>query len=201
MDIDRLPHIDSDRIACQQIIAEDQSVYSIQWVVLPAEAAEELTAALVLQQYLDYIERVTLKIIRVVRVGRTIEFRVAGTALALLSFAQPEFELQGTGEKGSLLISGGFLVQPKECDRGRLDFLIEPVVNGCRVALRMSDYCPLILGSRQPAQWRKWLYRFTQAYLHKVIAVGFLEGLHEKSGGQRLKKGVVRIAVRKGVDT
>lgn len=201
MESDRLPDIDSDKIACQQILAEDQSVYSIQWVVLPAEAAAGLTAAVVLQLYLDYLERVTVKFIRVVAVDSTIEFRVAGTSLALLSFAAPEFKQMGGGEKCSLLISGGVLVQPKECDRGQLDFLIEPVVNGCRVALRLSDYCPLILGSRRPARWRKWLYRFTQAYLHKVITVRFLEGVYGKFSSQSLKKGVIRIAVRDGVDT
>jgi len=201
MEYEQLPDIDSDRIACQQILAEDQSVYSIQWVVLPAEAAAGLTAAGVLHLYLDYIERVTVGIIRVVTTDRAIEFRVAGTSLAILSFAQPEFAQLGGGEKGSLLISGGVLVQPKECDRGRLDFMVEPVVNGCRVALRLADYCPLILGSRRPARWRRCLYRFTQAYLHKVITIRFLEGLYAKFSGQRLKKGVVSIAVRKGVDT
>lgn len=201
MDKDQLPDIDSDKIACQQILAEDQSVYSIQWVVLPAEAASGLTAVRLLQLYLEYIERVTLKIIRVVTVDRSIEFRVAGSSLALISFAAPEFEQHGAGEKCSLMIAGGFLVQPKECDRGQLDFLIEPVANGCRVALRLSDYCPLILGSRRPARWRKWLYRFTQAYLHKFITVRFLAVVYEKFSSQSLKKGVIRIAVRKGIDT
>lgn len=201
METEQLPEIERDKIACQQILAEDQSVYSIQWLVLPAAAAAGLTAAGLLQLYLEFIERVTAKIIRVATVERSIEFRVAGTSQALISFAPPEFEHRGAAEKCSLMISGGFLVQPKECDRGRLDFMIEPVVNGCRVTLRLSDYCPLILGSRRPAQWRRWLYRFTQAYLHKFITVRFLGGLYEKLSGQRLQKGVLRIAVRKGVDT
>lgn len=201
MDKDQLPDIDSDQIACQQILAEDQSVYSIQWVVLPPEAAGRLTAGLLLQHYLAYLERVTLKAVRVVTVAGAIEFRLAGTSLTILGFAPPEFQSGETGEKCSLLIAGGFLVQPQECDRGRLDFMIEQVANGCRVTLRLSDYCPLILGSRRPARWRKWLYRVTQAYLHKVIAVRFLGSLQTQAGGQPLKKGVVRIAVRKGVDT
>jgi hypothetical protein len=201
MENEQLPDIDSDKIACQQILAEDQSVYSIQWLVLPANAATGLTAAGLLQLYLEFIERVTVKLARVVKVDRCIEFRVAGTSLALLSFAAPEFKQIGGGERCSLLISGGILVQPKECDRGRLDFMIEPVASGCRVALRLSDYCPLILGSRRPSHWRKWLYRFTQAYLHKYITIRFLGGLYEKLSGQRLQKGVLRIAVRKGIDT
>ncbi|NJD91813.1 MAG: hypothetical protein FIA91_09905 [Geobacter sp.] len=201
MDSELLPDIDPDKIACQQILAEDQSVYSIQWVVIPTDAAAGLTAAAVLQLYLDYIERVTVRIIRVVTVDRAIEFRIAGTSLALLSFTAPQFEKSGEAEKCSLLISGGALVQPKECDRGQLDFLITPVANGCRVVLRLSDYCPLLLGSRRPARWRKWLYRCTQAYLHKVITVSFLKELHEKKSGQRSRKSVVRIVVRKGDNT
>jgi hypothetical protein len=201
MDKDQLPDIDRDKIACQQILAEDQSVYSIQWLVLPPETAVGLTTAGLLQLYLEFIERVTVKIIRVVTTDQSIEFRVAGTSLALISFAPPEYEHHGAGTKCSLLIAGGFLVQPKECDRGRLDFMIEPVVNGCRVALRLSDYCPLILGSRRPARWRKWLYRFTQAYLHKFITVRFLEKVYEQFSRQSLQKGVISIAVRKGIDT
>lgn len=201
MDSELLPDIDPDKIACQQILAEDQSVYSIQWVVIPADAAAGLSAAAVLQLYLDHIERVTAKLIRVVAVGRSVEFRIVGTQLALLSFAGPQFEKSDRAEKCSLLISGGALVQPKECDRGQLDFLLTPVANGCRVVLRLSDYCPLLLGSRRPARWRKWLYRCTQAYLHKVITVGFLAGLHEKIGGQHSRKSVVRIVVRQGDNT
>ena len=78
---------------------------------------------------------------------------------------------------------------------------MESIESGCRVALKLSDFCPLLLGSRQPSLWRKWLYRLTQAYIHKAVTIRFLAMIYRKITGEKLNKGVVKIAIRKGKDT
>lgn len=201
MSPDKIPEIDTDRIACQQILAQDHSVFSIQWVVIPQGVPAGLTADSLLRLYLDYIGRFTLGLIRPVESAAGIELRLGGSTLAIIKFSPPYSEKTATGEKTSLRISGGLLVQPKECDRGQLDFMIESLPPGSRVTLKLSDFCPLILGSSRPSLWRKWLYRLTQAYLHKTVTIRFLAMVYRQVTGTRLKKDVVRIVVRKGNPT
>jgi len=198
---DRLPEIEIGRVACQQILEEDHSIFSIQWVILPPGSDHKLTSEKLLKHYLDYIVRFTLGIIRTVGSDKGLEFRLAGSSIAIISFSPPRLEKTAEGENTTLRISGGLLVQPKECDRGKLEFIVESVESGCRVVLKLSDFCPLLLGSRQPSLWRKWLYRFTQAYLHKTVTIRFLAVVYRNITGEKLKKGVVRIALRKGEET
>jgi len=200
MNSDRLPGTDDDRIAFQQILMEDQSVFSIQTVVIPGSNTADLTSELLLQLYFAYIERFTLGLIRTIRSAAGIEFRLSGSGIAIINFSPPHLERDGAREKTTLRICGGFLVQPQECDKGQLDFMVEPVASGSRVTLRLADFCPLLLGSRQPSIWRKWLYRLTQAYLHKVVTIRFLAMVYRKITGEQVTRGAVRIEVRKGVN-
>lgn len=196
-----LPETDYDKIACQQILEEDHSVFSIQTVVIPRSQTTELTADRLLQLYLVYIERFTLGLIRSVSCANGIEFRLSATQLAIITFSPPASEKIGTLEKTTLRISGGFLVQPKECNRGQFDFMIEAIGSGSRVTLKLSDFCPLLLGSSQPSLWRKWLYRLTQAYIHKIVTIRFLAMVYRKITGEKVQKGVVKLAVRHGINT
>lgn len=200
MNSDRLPVTDDDKIAFQQILVEDQSVFSIQTVVIPDSKAADLTSGQLLQLYLEYIERFTLGLIKAVSSATGIEFRLSGTPVSIITFSPPLVEKSGLRQKTTLRISGGFLVQPLECDKGQLDFIVEPVDSGSRVTLKLADFCPLILGSRQPSLWRKWLYRLTQAYLHKVVTIRFLAGVYRKITGEKVARGAVRIEVRKGAN-
>ncbi len=198
---DKLPETDKDKIAFQQILEADHSVFSIQTVVIPPGRSRELTADLLFKFYCDYIERFTFGLIRTEESPDGSEFRLAGTTLALIKFAPRVSAESGTIQKTTLRIAGGLLVQPEECDRGQLDFMVEAVAAGTRATLKLSDYCPLILGSRQPSIGRRWLYRLTQAYLHKIVTVRFLAMVYRRITGQRLTKNLVRIAVRQGKDT
>jgi len=198
---DKLPETDNDRIAFQQILEADHSVFSIQTVVIPTCRASELTADNLLTFYCDYIERFTCGLIRTEENPDGIEFRLAGTALALIKFAPRVSAESGSIQQTTLRIAGGLLVQPEECDRGQLDFMVESVATGTRATLKLSDYCPLLLGSSQPSLWRRWLYRLTQAYLHKTVTVRFLAMVYREITGKRLTKDLVRIAVRHGKDT
>ncbi len=201
MNRDKLPEIDKDRIAFQQVLEADHSVFSIQTVVIPTDKSSELSADMLLQLYFDFIERFTCGLIRPEENPDGIEFRLTGTKLALIKFSPRLSTASGPAGRTTLRISGGLLVQPKECDRGQLDFMVEAVADGTRATLKLSDYCPLILGSSQPSIWRRWLYRLTQAYLHKIVTVRFLAMVYQKNTGERLTKDLVRIAVRQGKNT
>jgi len=185
-------------IACQQLLSHDHSVFSIQWVIIPAEHGERIGSGDLLGLYLEYIRRFTLGVVRPVTGNDGIDFRLAGTGLPLISFVPPQQSATGSAEKTVLRISGGFLVQARECDRGELEFLVERSDRGVRLCLQLSDYCPLILGSDNPSLWRKWLYRITQAYLHKVVTVRFLAMVFRRLEGHRAKVKVVRASVREG---
>lgn len=198
---DILPEIDGDRIAYQQILGEDHSVFSIQWLVIPDNPPHGLTSAGLLQLYLGYVERFTLGLIRSKQDATGISFHLAGCRAAIISFSPPQTETSSAGEKTVLRIAGGLLVQPQECSRGQLDFILEPVPAGSRLTLKLSDYCPLLLGSSRPSLVRKWLYRLTQAYLHKIVTVRFIAMVYRNVTGKKLKKGAVRIEVRKGRTT
>ena len=150
---------------------------------------------------IDYINRFTIGLIRTEETSNGIEFRLTGTRIAIIEFSPRASRKSGNFQQTTLRISGGLLVQPGECDRGQLDFMVETVETGIRATLKLSGYCPLILGSSQPSLWRKWLYRLTQAYLHKIITIRFLAMVYRQVTGSRLKKDVLRIAVRKGNPT
>lgn len=192
---------DYHEIACQQILAEDQSVFSIQWVVVPGVAPLQLSSDWLLDRYLAYIERFTCAVVRPALTENGLEFRLGNSALPLIKFNLPVHADTMHGNSTTLCICGGFLVQPRECDRGQLDFSVEQVAAGVRITLQLSDYCPLLLGSKRPSLWRKWLYRLTQAYLHKIVTVRFLAMIYRQLTGSRPKSRVVKVALRKGEET
>lgn len=198
---DNLPDIDSNKIAFQQILEEDHSVFSLQMVVIPPGEYPQITSAELLRLYLAYIKRFTLGLIRPEETPEGIQFRLAGTERAIIQFSQPLTEKYGESQKTTIRICGGILVQPKECDRGQLDFMIEAVPAGTRVTLKLSDYCPLLLGNSRPSCWRKWFYRLTQAYLHKIVTIRFIAMVYRKITGSRLSREVISIAVRQGKNT
>ena len=104
-------------------------------------------------------------------------------------------------EEGSSLvlrICGGFLVQKHQCDRGELRFMAEHETSGTRVTLQLSDYCPLILGSSSPSKIRYWLYRLTQALIHRLVTVRFLVLLYRDYAGHSACVNVVAEKAREG---
>ena len=189
---------DYHEIACQQLLAEDRSVFSIQWVVIPGAAPLQLTSGGLLELYIEHIERCTYAIVHPVLNENGLEFRLGRTSIPLIKFSLPVHTSVDNGNRTRLCISGGFLVQPGECDRGQLDFLVEQADDGTRITLRLSDYCPLLLGSSRPSLLRRWLYRLTQAYIHKVVTVRFLAMVYRQQTGKLPITRVVKVALRKG---
>lgn len=181
-------------IACQQIMTEDASVFSVQWTDLPVTMAGALSAEELLHRYLGYIKKCTLTLIRPVALESGIEFRLFRTGLSLISFFPPVH----AGDFATLRICGGFLVQPRQCDRGELRFGVEHLPGNVRVSLQLSDFCPLILGSRSPSPVRFWLYRVTQAAIHRLVTVRFLSLLYHELVGPSAGVRIVKVAVRAG---
>ncbi|RNC72182.1 MAG: hypothetical protein ED859_02260 [Desulfuromonadales bacterium] len=189
------PH---QEILCQQVLMDDSSVFSVQWTIVPTRQATGISADFLLERYLAYIRRFTLSIIRPVATAGGVEFRLLDTTTSLISFTGPIRREEGGEVSLTLHICGGFLVQPDQCHRGELAFLVEDTGYGARLTLRLADFCPLILGSSRPSRPRKWLYRFTQAYIHKVVTVRFLARVYRELAGGAACVRVVKATVRRG---
>jgi hypothetical protein len=185
------------KIACQQVLQEDNSVFSIQWTDLPPDLSAGLTPARVLQLYLLAIKRMTGGLIQPVETVEGVSFCLFGQ-LSLLCFLPPVPEKTGV----ALRICGGLLVQKAQCDRGELLVQCEALPEGStRVTLRLSDYCPLLLGSQRPSVLRRWLYRLTQAALHRLVTVRFLSLLYRQLGGVARTVETVQVKVLAGKRT
>jgi len=190
---------DDQEIACQQVLVEDSSVFSIQWSLFPALIATGLTPRRLLDCYLAHIRRATLTIIRPHESESGIEFRLLGSHLSLISFQPAISETAADGRAFALLrICGGILVQPRQCNRGELRFGIEPDSEGVRVSLQLSDFCPLILGGPSPSTVRRLLYQLTQAAIHRLVTIRFLVLLYRELVGGSSAVRVVEVKVRDG---
>ena len=173
---------------------EDASVFSVQWTDLPVTIAGTLSPEELLIRYLAYVKKFTLTLIRPVALENSVEFRLIGTDLSLISFLPPVYE----DGFGTLRICGGFLVQPRQCERGELRFGVEYLTGIARVSLQLSEFCPLILGGSSPSLVRFWLYRLTQAAIHRLVTIRFLSLLYHELAGPSVGVRIVNVAVRSG---
>lgn len=187
-------------IACQQVLMEDASVFSVQWTTVPRRFAAGLTPELLLERYLAYIRRFTFTMIRPRLTAEGVEFRLAGTRASLIRLTTPARAREKGEESLTLAIRGGLLVQPGRRGRGELSFSVEEGGEGVTLRLRLSGYHPLILGGDAPSHLRKWLYRLTQAHLHKVVTVRFLARAYRELSGDEGGVRVVGAFVREGED-
>jgi hypothetical protein len=181
-------------IVCQQVLVADASVFSIQWSIFPREISAGLAPSMLLDRYLGFIRKTTLSLIRPVSGADGIEFRLLMSRLSLISFLHP------TDEENALVmrICGGVLVQKHQCDRGELRFMVAETPAGIKVTLQLSDYCPLILGSATPSKVRFWLYRLTQAAIHRLVTVRFLVLLYRELAGSTACVQVISGQIREG---
>jgi hypothetical protein len=172
-------------IACQQVLKENASVFSEQWIILPGEYAGRLTPDFIMGSYFSYLKRVTLFLAWPVTTEHGVEFRFMATKFHLLTFAAPLYADEDGVNSVTLRICGGPFVQGDQCNRGKFSFCREEVPDGIRVSVRLSGYYPRLLGSRAPGRFRKYLYRFTQAFIHKLVTTRFLAFLYRDLTGAR----------------
>ncbi len=192
---------DTQEIACQQVLVEDNSVFSIQWTDLPPDLSRGLNPESLLEKYLACIRRLSAGLLSPETGSDAIRF-VFIRSFPLLTFLPPAVCMSDEGEGLALRISGGLLVQQDQCHRGEMMLLLKKLPDGfIRVTVRLSDYCPLLLGSRRPSAIRRWLYRFTQASIHRMVTVRFLATLYRELGGRATSIKTVRVQVLQGVKT
>ncbi len=170
-----------EQIACQQVMMEDSAVHSVQWVDFPLLEDRTITPEWLLERYLRHIRRFTLTLVRPRRDAEGIAFSLLGTSLALLRFREPVPFTLGEERSLALSICGGFLVQKGNCQRGEISFRCLPLEEKVRVTVLLTDFCPLLLGGEKPSRWRRLLYRWSQALLHKLVTVGFLRRLYQET--------------------
>lgn len=190
----------AQQIACQQVLQQDNSVFSIQWTDLPP-GLPLLSCEELLHQYLHDVTRLTGGLVRPLTSAQGVAFCLAGR-LPLISFLPPVSVTTDEGAGLALRICGGWLVQPAQCERGELLLLTAPLPDGGqRITLRLADYCPLLLGSSRPSWLRRWLYRLTQATIHRLVTIRFLARLYRSLGGPAACVRAVQVTVRAGRQT
>ena len=185
-------------IACQQILQQDASVYSVQWMDFSKGHAQSIGAPQLLERYLKLARAFTFSVVRPVAGPEGVQFRLFDSSFALLKFAPPKQVSGPRREEVHLHIRGGLLVQARERDCGRLSFMVERGDAGVRITLQLADYFPLLLGSRKPSRLRTLFFRHTQAYMHRAVAIKFLSCLHKELTGERIRPLVDKVWVREG---
>jgi hypothetical protein len=195
------PALPDVEVACQQLLEANNTIFSIQWVVIPSTYEPGMNSVMLLQLYSQHIRRFTLGLVIPVETAEGVEFRLAGLPLSLISFTSSVHEAHENSDCSRLHITGGILVEPGESYRGELLFKTEQTPSGLKLTLQLSGFCPLMLGNQKPSFWRKRLYRYTQGYLHRLITVRFLARVHGRVTGADARTRVVRVALRQGEET
>lgn len=188
-------------IACQQVLVEDNSVFSIQWTDLPPALSAGITPRVLLERYLVEISALTGHLVTPLQTSGGIDFNLVGR-WPLLRFLPPHETGDAANTALTIRICGGLLVQPQQCDRGELTFACTPLETGnLRVTVRLAGYCPLLLGSARPSWLRRQLYRFTQATIHRLVTVRFLARFYRQLAGPNACIRTVQASVREGERT
>lgn len=159
-------------IEFHQVLKTDGTVHSHQWMVMPGTCAPGLSVEDIVARYLAFLRSCTLGLVNPELNADGIALRLLG--LPLIRLCLPVVTRDKTATHADLFINGGLLVQRDSCSRGQLRFSIISTPEQIRVEIRLSDYCPLFLGSHTPTRFRKWLYHITQASIHKLVTIRFL---------------------------
>ena len=177
-------------IEIHQVLKTDGTVHSHQWIVLPPTCAPGLSVEDIVARYFSFLRFCTLGLVNPERNADGIALRFLG--LPLIRLCLPLVTRNETSTHADLFINGGLLVQSDSCSRGQLRFSIISAVKQIWIEIRLSDYCPLLLGSHTPTRFRKWLYHITQASIHKVVTIRFLARLCSDLTGIKPSLNVVK---------
>ncbi|MDD5107140.1 MAG: hypothetical protein PHC49_16175 [Desulfuromonadaceae bacterium] len=149
-----MPHREL-QITFHQVLRNDGSVHSHQWIALTADCASVLTVEKIVERYLAYLRTFTVGLVRPQRTADCIALKLSGVPLICLNF--PVITRNGAITNADLFINGGFLVQRDFCNRGHLRFAVIRTPEQVRIEIRLSDYYPLLLGTSTPTRFRRWL--------------------------------------------
>jgi hypothetical protein len=191
-------HLRERTIGFHQVLKVDGTIHSHQWIVLPVSCAQDLTVEEIVSRYLVFLRRCTLGLVSPKHTADSVALRFIG--LPLICLCLPVVTRDETATNADLFINGGLLVQSDSCNRGQLRFTIANDSEQVRIEIRLSDYCPLLLGTRTPTRFRKWLYHITQASIHNVVTVRFLARLYSDLTGSAPPLNVVKRTLADGED-
>ena len=110
-----MPNAPVQEIACQQVLVEDSSVFSIQWSLFPESVAAGLTAEDLVARYLEYVRQFTATFIRPEILPEGIRFRLLSSRLSVITFNPLVLHSDNSSSSAVLHVNGGILVQPREC--------------------------------------------------------------------------------------
>jgi hypothetical protein len=193
------PASHTETIACQQVLLDDSSVFSIHWLVLTGFLWPLPSPMLLTSRYLLYIRRSTHALVRPVVDEKGFHFRVSGFPFVLLRFDGPVIQCNERGQSATFSLSGGLMSRVQSGQRCTLVFACQKITQGIKVTVQLSGYCPLLIGKRNPpSRFRIWLYRQIQAKPHKKLTIAFLHSLsHELTGRQTVFK-ILPVKIKNG---
>ena len=135
-------------IEFHQVLKTDGTVHSHQRVFLPAACSPDLVVEDIVVRYLAFLRSCSRRLVNPELNADGIALRLLGLPLICLSL--PVVTRSETATHADLFINGGLLVQRDSCSRGQLRFSIFTTPEQIRIEIRLSDYCPLLLGPTPP---------------------------------------------------
>lgn len=154
-----------------------EGVLSVQQLSFPAGHHISITPTFVLESYMKHVQRITLHLVQPRLCSGGLGFFILFTSIPLIRFSSP----RETGPTSLTLpiIGGALVVRGKQ---GEFAFKVERVENRPTIEIHLDRFHPAILGEGR-SRLRKFLYRYSQALIHRHVTVLFLQHLfHELEG-------------------
>lgn len=137
--------------------------------------------------YWRFLTRVSLGLLRVLYRPDSREIVVLTRPFVLLSFHAPEYEIGGEDGNTACVtwrIEKGFLVRPRGRGKGFLRITVRrkpdqpggELVKG-EISSEVANFYPAIAGSGSFARVGRYIYRYTQLYIHVIVTHAFLRSL------------------------
>lgn len=139
------------------------------------------------RSYWRYLTRVSLGLIRVVYAPHSRTVVLLTSRLPLLRFRAPEYEAAGDGGSVTWRIERGLLVAREGRGKGYLRIAVRRLeqestaqaegLAALGLVVEVRNFYPWLRGSGRFARFGAWLYRQTQARIHRRVTFGFLRSL------------------------
>ena len=159
-------------------------------VQIPASMLEDLWRRSNLERLADaywgYLNRISLRLLRVVYGPASQTVVLLARPLALLRFHAPEYRTSEDRASVTWRIERGLLVARQGRDQGflRIEVVRQPAISPERGRLELlaevRNFYPWVRGSGSFARFGAWLYGHTQMRIHSYITKGFLRSLERE---------------------
>jgi hypothetical protein len=133
--------------------------------------------------YWQHLNRISLRLLRVVYEPTARIVVLLFRPLALLRFHAPDYDVEGDRASVTWTIERGFLVSKQGRGQGFLRIAVERVDGAkagearLRVSAEVQNFYPWLRGSGRFARFGTWLYGQTQVRIHEIVTKRFLRSL------------------------